>query len=316
MAEILSAWDGLDRAVALLRAGRPVAIPTETVYGLAADATSAAAVTAIYEAKGRPRFNPLIAHVSDIDMAEAIAVLDPLSRRLADAFWPGPLTLVLPKRAGSPIHPLAMAGLETIAVRMPHGFGAVLIEAFGRPLAAPSANRSGRVSATTAAAVERDLGRRIPLIIDAGPTPVGLESTIVGVGEGGLRLLRPGGLDAAEIEAVAGMPVMRGGGRVEAPGMLASHYAPRAMLRTGADRVGPDEALLAFGPRRIAGAETASAVMNLSPAGDLREAAANLFSHLHALDRPGIAAIAAEPVPETGLGEAINDRLRRAAAPR
>ncbi len=314
--EILPADEAMPRAVELLRAGDVVALPTETVYGLAGDATSGGAVARIFEAKGRPHFNPLIVHVASMDMAEAIAVFDPLSRRLAAAFWPGPLTLVLPLRADAAVHPLVTAGLDTVALRMPRGFAAGLIAALGRPLAAPSANSSGRVSATTAEAVVADLGGRIPLVVDGGATPVGLESTIVRVADGRIVLLRPGGVAADEIEAAAGIALERGAKGIQAPGMLASHYAPGAAVRIDAASVSDGEALLAFGPRRIAGAERARAVLNLSPSGDLREAAANLFSHLHALDRSGAATIAVEPVPHSGLGEAINDRLARAAAPR
>lgn len=316
MTEILPVDDALPRAVALLRAGEVVAVPTETVYGLAGDATNGDAVARIFEAKGRPSFNPLIVHVASMEMGEAIADFDPLSRRLAKAFWPGPLTLVLPLGVDSEIHPLVTAGLDTVALRMPRGFAARLIAALGRPLAAPSANSSGRVSATTARAVADDLGGRIPLVVDGGATPVGLESTIVRVVGGRVFLLRPGGVAAGDIEAAAGVPVERGAKGVQAPGMLASHYAPGAAVRTDASSVRDGEALLAFGPGRIAGAERARAVLNLSPHGDLREAAANLFSHLHALDRSGAATIAVEPVPHAGLGEAINDRLARAAAPR
>lgn len=316
MTEILPGDDALPRAVALLRAGEVVAVPTETVYGLAGDATNGDAVARIFEAKGRPRFNPLIVHVASMDMAEAIAVFDPLSRRLAASFWPGPLTLVLPLRTEAAVHPLVTAGLETVALRMPRGFAAGLIAALGRPLAAPSANSSGRVSATTAEAVAADLGGRIPLVVDGGATPVGLESTIVRVVGDRVVLLRPGGVAADEIEAVAGHRLERGAKGIQAPGMLASHYAPGAAVRTDATSIGGGEALLAFGPRRIAGADQARAVLNLSPTGDLREAAANLFAHLHALDRSGAATIAVEPVPHAGLGEAINDRLARAAAPR
>jgi L-threonylcarbamoyladenylate synthase len=316
-AEILPAGEALGRALALLEAGEVVAIPTETVYGLAGDATSGAAVAKIYEAKGRPRFNPLIAHVASITMAERIGRFDPLSRKLAERFWPGPLTLVLPLRAEAGIHPLATAGLDTIALRMPRGFGGALIERLGRPLAAPSANSSGRISATSAQAVVADLGRRIKLIVDGGATPVGLESTIVKVEDGGLRLLRPGGIATADIEAAAGIRLRRhSDGAIQAPGMMASHYAPDAAVRLDAHDVRAGEALLAFGPRRAAGWERAVTVRNLSEAGDLREAATNLFSFLQALDRTGAAAIAVEPVPMEGLGEAINDRLARAAAPR
>lgn len=321
MAEILAVQAAMERALALLEAGEVVAIPTETVYGLAGDATSGTAVARIFEAKGRPRFNPLIAHVSDMAMAERIGVFDPLSRRLAEKFWPGPLTLVLPLREGAGIHPLVTAGLATIALRMPRGFGGELIARLGRPLAAPSANSSGRISATSAQAVAADLGERIRLVVDGGPTPVGLESTIVKAeSDGTLRLLRPGGIAAGEIEAVAGTALRRGAAGVQAavqsPGMLASHYAPNASVRLDATEVRPGEALLAFGPRRAAGWRQAAAVENLSESGDLREAASRLFSALQALDRSGAATIAAEPVPGEGLGEAINDRLSRAAAPR
>lgn len=316
MAEVIPAGEALDKALSLLDAGEIVAIPTETVYGLAGDATSGAAVARIFEAKGRPRFNPLIAHVADLAMAERIGVFDPLSRRLAEHFWPGPLTLVLPVRPEAGIHPLVTAGLETIALRMPRGFGHDLIARLGRPLAAPSANSSGRISATSASAVEADLGRRIKLVVDGGRTPVGLESTIVKAEAGRLLLLRPGGIAADEIEAVAGTRLERGATGVQSPGMLASHYAPGAAMRLDVDAVRPGEALLAFGPARVRDSGKAVATRNLSPAGDLREAAANLFGFLAELDRSGAAVIAVEPIPAQGLGEAINDRLARAAAPR
>jgi L-threonylcarbamoyladenylate synthase len=317
VAKIVAADEALDEAAELLAAGGIAALPTETVYGLAGDATNGEAVARIFEAKGRPRFNPLIAHVADMTMAGSFGVLDPLSLRLADEFWPGPLTLVVPLRPASGIHSLVTAGLDTIALRMPKGFAARLIARLGRPLAAPSANSSGGVSATTAAAVQADLGAKIPLIVDGGQTPVGLESTIVKVENGQARLLRPGGVAAEDIEVVVGEKVLRGTrGSVEAPGMLASHYAPAARVRLDAAEVRGGEALLAFGPVRARGADRAVAVLNLSATGDLREAAANLFSHLQALDRSGASVIAAEPVPSHGLGEAINDRLARAAAPR
>lgn len=317
MAEILPLKDAFDPALALLGAGQAVAVPTETVYGLAADATSGEAVARIFEAKGRPRFNPLIVHVCDLGMAQRIAVLDETSLKLAERFWPGPLTLVLKLREDYGIHPLVTAGLGTVALRMPRGFARDLIAALGRPLAAPSANSSGRISATTAQAVNEDLGGRIALIADGGATPVGLESTIVKVGPEGVRILRPGGVTTREIEDALGMPVLRGGASgVEAPGMLASHYAPAAAMRLDAREVGAGEALLAFGPERIAGAARAVAMRNLSETGSLREAAANLYGHMKALDRAGPAAIAVEPIPHRGLGEAIADRLRRAAAPR
>lgn len=317
MAEILAVGEALDRALALLRDGDVVAIPTETVYGLAGDATNGIGVARIFEAKGRPRFNPLIAHVADMAMAERIALFDPLSKKLALAFWPGPLTLVLPQRPGNGIHPLVTAGLDTIALRMPRGFGGDLIARLGRPLAAPSANSSGKISATTAQAVAADLGARIKLVVDGGATPVGLESTIVKAEGERLRLLRPGGIAAEDIAAAIGMGLLRGGAAgVEAPGMLASHYAPDAAMRLNAGTVGEGEALLGFGSQRAEGWRHAAAFVNLSETGDLREAASNLFACMQALDSSGARIIAVEPVPFDGLGEAINDRLSRAAAPR
>ncbi|PHP67096.1 threonylcarbamoyl-AMP synthase [Zhengella mangrovi] len=309
--------DALARAAEALDAGLLVAIPTETVYGLAADATNGEAVAGIFEVKGRPRFNPLIAHVASLEMAQSIGVFDETAVALARRFWPGPLTIVVPLKPDTAIHPLVTAGQDTVALRMPRGFGAALVARMGRPVAAPSANRSGRISPTSAEAVAADIGDRIALIIDGGAAPVGVESTIVRVEDNVVRLLRPGGVAAEEIEAM-GLTVRRNapGAAVEAPGMLASHYAPAAQVRLNAIRVNPGEALLAFGPDRAAGHETAAAVLNLSPDGNLAEAAANLFAHLHALDKADAAMIAVEPIPATGLGEAINDRLARAAAPR
>jgi L-threonylcarbamoyladenylate synthase len=309
----------LDAASTALSEGFAIAIPTETVYGLAADATNPAAIARIYETKGRPRFNPLICHMADLAMAEAYAVFDPVSRRLAEAFWPGPLTLILPLRPESPIHSLATAGLDTVGIRVPKGFAGELIGVLGRPLAAPSANTSGRVSATSADHVEADLGTRIPLILDAGASAVGVESTIVKVENGELRLLRPGGLPASEIERVAGQRLRRAkkaSAAIESPGMLASHYAPGAAVRLDATEVEPDEALIAFGTAPIRGAEGARIAFNLSPRGDLAEAAANLFDYMKKADASGAASIAFSHIPDEGLGEAINDRLRRAAAPR
>ena len=317
LADILNTHDALGPALAILRAGGIVAVPTETVYGLAGDATDGVAVARIFEAKGRPHFNPLIAHVADMSMAERLAEFDAVSRRLAEAFWPGPLTLVLPLKPGSPIHPLVTAGLATVALRMPGGFAHELIAAYGRPLAAPSANSSGRITATTAQAVDADLGGRLEMIVDGGRAPVGVESTIVKVEPGGVRVLRPGGIAADEIEKAAGVKLLRGAAEgIHAPGMLASHYAPDAAVRPNAAEIHPGEALLAFGPARIAGAGNAVATLNLSAKGDLREAAANLFSFMAELDRSGAVSIAVEPIPDEGLGEAINDRLARAAAPR
>jgi L-threonylcarbamoyladenylate synthase len=305
-------------AAIVLAEGKLVAIPTETVYGLAADATNGEAVASIFEAKGRPHFNPLICHVSDVSMAERYAVIDPQSRRLIDAFWPGPLTLVLPLKADTAIHPLVAAGLDTIALRMPRGVAGKIIAALDRPLAAPSANTSGKISGTSAPAVEDDLGARIALILDAGPSEVGLESTIVKVDGDAVQLLRPGGLAAEDIEAFIGQKLERIDQRsaIEAPGMLASHYAPAAGVRLNVHEVREGEALLAFGPVRASGAALAAASLNLSEAGNLREAAANLFDYMKRLDRLGSAVIAVEPIPFNGLGEAINDRLVRAAAPR
>ncbi|SIR08929.1 translation factor SUA5 [Rhizobium sp. RU20A] len=323
MARIIDVRRDPDGAIAaaldVLSRRLPVAIPTETVYGLAADATEAEAVTRIYEVKGRPRFNPLIAHVADLAMAEQHAVFDPVSRQLADRFWPGPLTLVLPLKADSTIHPLATAGLDTVAMRMPDGFSRRVIAALGRPLSAPSANTSGRISPTSAQHVEADLGARIELILDAGACVVGLESTIVKVEDGRIRLLRPGGLDAAEIEAATGIAVERpetSGAAIVAPGMLASHYAPDAPVRLEATHVEPGEALIRFGPEPVAGEEMAHAVFNLSPGGDLREAAAALFDMMKRADASGARRIVFGPIPRQGLGEAIHDRIERAAAPR
>ncbi|SOE17700.1 translation factor SUA5 [Hoeflea halophila] len=310
-----------EAALEVLRRGGPVALPTETVYGLAADATSPEAIATIYETKGRPRFNPLISHVADIEMACAHVTFSPLAEKLAEAFWPGPLTLVLPLRDDSKIHSLASAGLATAAVRMPEGFARELIAGFGRPLAAPSANRSGRVSPTTAQHVADDLGDRIDLIVDGGPCRVGLESTILAVDGAQLRLLRPGGIPVEVIEAATGIPVGRTtpqslGDGVIAPGMLASHYAPNAGVRLNARNASPGEAVIRFGGEQLEGEAGAIAVLDLSPAGDLREAAANLFDMLKRADATGATRIAVAPVPGHGLGEAINDRLKRAAAPR
>ncbi|HXW27287.1 MAG TPA: L-threonylcarbamoyladenylate synthase [Xanthobacteraceae bacterium] len=308
-------------AARVLAAGGLVAFPTETVYGLGADATDGQAVARLYAAKGRPSFNPLIVHVTDAEGARRVARFDGAAVRLAAAFWPGPLTLVLPKAADCAVADLATAGLDTIAVRVPdHPVARALIETVGRPLVAPSANRSGHVSPTSAAHVAADLGGAIDIILDGGPTPVGVESTIVACLADRPVLLRPGGVARAAIEQILAGPIdRRAPARAQAPfapGMLVSHYAPRTPLRLDADAVAPDETLLAFGPRLPTGAAHAVAVLNLSPAGDLVEAAANLFAHLRALDRAGGRAIAAMPVPREGLGEAINDRLARAAAPR
>jgi L-threonylcarbamoyladenylate synthase len=305
-------------AARVLAAGRLVAFPTETVYGLGADATNGPAVARLYAAKGRPAFNPLIAHVADVAAAERLARFDANAARLAKNFWPGPLTLVLPKAAECPVADLATAGLDTIAIRVPsHTVARDILAAFGKPVVAPSANSSGHVSPTRAEHVMADLGGRIDLIVDGGATPVGVESTIVAcLGEP--VLLRPGGLPRAAIEHALARalaePPARGGKNPIAPGMLTTHYAPRTRLRLNAHRIAPGEAVLAFGPAPAEGAARAKCVLNLSARGDLVEAAANLFAHLRALDAAGAGAIAAMPVPREGLGEAINDRLARAAA--
>lgn len=298
---------GLARAALLLRNGDIVGIPTETVYGLAADAANAEAVARIYAAKGRPSFNPLIAHVSGAEMAARYAHVPPLALRLMEAFWPGPLTLVLQRRAESAIAALVTAGLPTLAVRCPdHAVPQALIAALGRPLAAPSANASGQISATRAEHVLKSLGGRVPLIIDAGPCRGGIESTIVAVDADRLRLLRPGGIPRETLEAFA--PVTAASAGIEAPGMMESHYAPSKPLRLNAAARRADEYLIGFGA--VAGDTT------LSAAGDPVEAAARLFDCLHAADASDAPAIAVAPIPEAGLGAAINDRLRRAAAPR
>ncbi len=311
------------RAARCLAGGGLVAFPTETVYGLGADATNPAAIARLYEAKGRPSFNPLIAHVGDIAAAMRIARFDATATKLAEAFWPGPLTLVLPRTNDCTVADLATAGLDTIAVRVPaHPVARAILRAFGGPVVAPSANLSGHVSPTSAAHVQSDLAGRIDLIIDGGAVAVGIESTIVGCFENPM-LLRPGGLPRGEIERVLGRPLARPPedadnetGQPLAPGMLASHYAPRTQLRLNAERVEAGEALLAFGPNAVPGVDAATAAMNLSPRGDLAEAAANLFGYLRTLDTKGARGIAVMPVPHHGLGEAINDRLRRAAVGR
>lgn len=309
--------EALAEAARLLRDGRLVAFPTETVYGLGADATNGEAVARIYEAKGRPRFNPLIVHLAGVIEADAHAEVSPLSRALADAFWPGPLTLVLPRKATSPVCDLATAGLGTLALRVPdHPTARALIAATGRPLAAPSANRSGHVSATTARHVEDDLGDRVAMILDGGPTRHGVESTVLAVAGDRATLLRPGAVTADAIERIAGGPIQRSlddDTAPRSPGQLASHYAPAARVRLDVTAPEPGEALLAFGapvPRHD------GPTINLSPGGDLIEAAARLFSALRDLDATGLRTIAVMPIPDSGLGEAINDRLRRAAAPR
>ena len=310
--------EAIAAAAQRLRAGGLVAMPTETVYGLAADATSDPAVAAIYDAKERPAINPLIAHVLNVETAREHAVFGSDAEQLARAFWPGPLTLVLPVASTSRISLLARAGLDTVAIRSPsHEIARALIEAAGTPLAAPSANRSGAVSPTTAAHVVADLDGRVDLILDGGPCRHGVESTIVACLAGRPQLLRPGAITRESIESVLGSPVdSRSQARTapNAPGQLGSHYAPNAELRLGAASASADEAALDFGGSLQGGA--ARPRLDLSPSGDLVEAASHLFSYLRALDAAGPARIAVAPIPSHGLGAAINDRLRRAAAPR
>lgn len=301
---------GLMAGAAILRRGGLLAFPTETVYGLGADARNGRAVAAIYAAKGRPVFNPLIVHLADVAAARALCVFNPLAEDLAAAFWPGALTLVLPLRPGSGISELVTAGLPTLAVRVPdHPLAHALLQAFGGPVAAPSANPSGRISPTTAAHVLAGLGGRIDAVLDGGDCAVGLESTIIGFDPGPV-LLRAGGVPAEVIEDALGYPLGRPSDPAmpNAPGQLASHYAPTGQMRLNVTAPAPGEVLLGFGPVQT--------VLNLSPNGDLTEAAANLFGHLHRLDAMGAAHIAVSPIPDHGLGAAINDRLRRAAAPR
>lgn len=295
-------------AAEILGEGGLVAIPTETVYGLAADAANPEAVAAIYEAKGRPRFNPLIAHVSSWDMAEQEAAFSPLARKCAEAFWPGALTLVLPAQPGGKVSDLARAGLDTLALRWPrHKAASALITVFARPLVAPSANRSGHVSPTRAEHVAADLGERIDLILDGGPCEVGMESTILGFDGDEPVLLRPGGVPTSQIAEVLGRHIrLHGAGDgINAPGQLKSHYAPNARMRLNVTSPDAGEGYLTFGPDQPGG-------LNLSPSGDLVEAAASLFAVLRALDAR-YERIAVGPIPDTGLGEAINDRLQRAA---
>lgn len=310
---------GIDVAARTLRDGGLLAFPTETVYGLGADATNAVAVARLFAAKGRPSFNPLIAHVRDLAEARTLAQFNDDATRLS-RFWPGPLTLVLPRLPACPVADLATAGLDTVAVRVPsHPVAQALLAKLQRPIVAPSANRSGHVSPTAAGHVLTDLGGRIDLILDGGSAPIGVESTIVACLGPEPLLLRAGGLSRQKIEGALGHPLSRretaaveSGEAPLAPGMLSSHYAPHTPVRLNATRLEPGEALLAYGPP-LPEAERA---LNLSPSGDLVEAAANLFSHLRALDAAGPTAIAVMPIPSHGLGEAINDRLARAAAPR
>ncbi|MGE4411917.1 MAG: L-threonylcarbamoyladenylate synthase [Sphingobium sp.] len=298
----------LDQAATWIARGMPVAVPTETVYGLAADALNSDAVAAIYAAKGRPSFNPLIVHVDSLAMAAGLAHFDAVAEKLAAAFWPGPLTMVLPVRQAAGLSPLVMAGLPTVAIRMPaHRAMLALIARCGVPLAAPSANRSGAISPTTAGHVMTSLGGRIPFILDDGPTTAGLESTIVAPEADRIRLLRPGPVTIEALEQVSDLPVLTSDtGSIEAPGQLTSHYAPGKPVRLHAMEAHPDEFLIGFGP--------VQGRISLSERGDLAEAAAALFAALHLADASALPRIAVAPIPEEGLGLAINDRLRRAAA--
>jgi L-threonylcarbamoyladenylate synthase len=300
--------EAIIQAAKILTDGGLVAFPTETVYGLGADATNGEAVAGIFAAKGRPRFNPLIVHVTDIEQAQQHGEFNPAARRLAQMFWPGALTLVLPRRAQTRLSHLVSAGLDTVALRVPsHPVAQQLLLRSGHPIAAPSANVSGKVSATTAAHVAESLGGKIDFILDGGAAALGLESTVIGFENDLPVLLRPGAIARDEIEALVG-PLAAADGTIRSPGQLESHYAPRAGLRLNADAVRPGETLLGFGA--VTGASR-----NLSPRGDLKEAAANLFAMLRELDNSA-AFIAVSPIPMSGLGEAINDRLQRAAAPR
>ncbi len=303
--------ENIAQAAALLNDGKLVAFPTETVYGLGADARDDLAIAAVYDAKGRPTFNPLIIHFADADAAEQAVVFDDRARRLARSFWPGALTMVLSRRDGCAVSRLASAGLDTLAVRVPlHPVAHALLEQSSCPIAAPSANRSGRISPTAAEHVLGDLGDRVAAILDGGPCSVGIESTVVDLSGEMATLLRPGGIPVEEIEAVIG-PLLRADSDDHAPkspGMLSRHYAPSIPIRINAQSANTGEAFLAFGP----GVKNRYA--NLSRTGDLKEAAANLFAMLHMLDQPGFNGIAVMAVPEIGLGIAINDRLRRAAA--
>jgi len=315
MTRILPATEAnILEAASLLRDGALVAFPTETVYGLGANALDDRAVAKIFAAKERPRFNPLIVHVRDREEADELVTFNPSASALADTFWPGALTLVLPRKEPSPLAQLVSAGLPTAAVRSPADpIARALVDAAGVPIAAPSANRSGRVSPTRAADVAEDLQGRVDVILDGGSCPMGIESSVIGFDGTRPILLRPGAVPRSAIEKVLGPLSGAASGIVQAPGMLASHYAPRAKLRLNATEVHPGEALLAFGPDVP---PRASFVHNLSPTSDLTEAAANLFHMLRSLDRTGAEVIAVMPIPDCELGEAINDRLERAAHPR
>jgi len=310
--KVLSGADAIEAACLALAAGRLVGIPTETVYGLACDAADPDAIARLFAAKGRPSFNPLIAHVGSAEDAAAEGELDDRAKELADAFWPGPLTLVLPVNPDGQCAELARAGLPTIGLRVPgHPVAQMLLQAYGRPVVAPSANPSGRLSPTRAEGVAESFGAEVELVIDGGRCDAGIESTIVSLlPDEPPRLLRPGAIAAEDIEAIVGALAEAKEGVIDAPGQLASHYAPNAALRLNATSAGPGEVLLGFGPDAPADA------LNLSPSGDTVEAAANLYQYLRQLDAAGAERIAVMPIPDDGLGLAINDRLARAAAPR
>jgi L-threonylcarbamoyladenylate synthase len=304
-------------AARVFAGGGLVAFPTETVYGLGARADDPRAVALLYAAKGRPSFNPLIAHVHDIDTAKRLGNFSHDALKLADKFWPGPLTIVVKATTDDAVCELARAGLETIAIRMPsHEVARDLLKAVNFPIVAPSANRSGHVSPTTAQHVANDLAGKVDLILDGGATAVGLESTIVDFSNDTPRLLRSGGIARSDIEQITGRLSAMDTNEIFAPGMMASHYAPHAQMRLDVNEVRTNEALLAFGTKMPANAGQALKTLNLSPQGNVTEAAANLYAHLRALDLVNAAAIAVAPIPQEGLGEAIRDRLQRAAAPR
>lgn len=305
---------GLADAAAILQGGGLVVFPTETVYGLGADATNGIAVAAIFAAKGRPRFNPLIVHVKDAEQASEFVEFSPDAQALAEAFWPGPLTLVLPRKNGCRLSPLVSAGLPTVAVRAPSNqIAQNLIAEAGLPIAGPSANPSGKVSATTVELVQSGLGGKVDMILDGGNTQIGVESTVIGFVQRKPVLLRPGGTPREAVEKIVGPLAAPQSGVISSPGQMSSHYAPRALVRLNAAVIEPGEGLLAFGPVPL---PTDGPVLNLSPVGNLAEAAANLFAMLYELDGLGVRRIAVMPVPMEGLGEAINDRLKRAGAPR
>ena len=321
MVQIINTGDegaAISAAVQRLRDGEPVAIPTETVYGLAADATNGEAVAKIFEMKGRPSFNPLVCHVDGMTMATELGSCSHLFEQLAHAFWPGPLTLVVPLAAHSPVHDLVTAGLGSVGLRCPQGISRAIISALGRPLAAPSANRSGRISPTSAQHVADEFPDTGLMVVDDGPCPVGLESTILKIEGQRLVLLRPGTITADDIEAVTGIKpaLAEASAGIQAPGMMTSHYAPDARVILDCEKPLPGSAWLDFGNRDGDNHPGLKMALNLSPSSDLRQAAANLYSYLKLLDASGAETICVAPIPMAGLGVAINDRLKRAAAPR